>query len=204
MSYSAKAYLNALLALLPNGKLWDDLRVEGSGLYEILDAVSQTFARFDAACDDLRNELDPRYTHQLLSDWELFAGLPDECAVGLASTLQTRHFDLVSKLTNPGGQTPAFYVALASSMGYSIQIVNYKPFVCGFGQCGIDQLMDYGHAVRDYWSIKVLGPRVTYFECGVSECGIDPLTKIDVATDLECRIQHINQAHKVLNFIYEA
>ena len=204
MSYTASDYLQALLNYLPHGKLWDDLRVPGSGLYELLDACAQTFARFDNRCDDLRLELDPRYTIQLLNDWEAFAGLPDECAVGLATTLQTRHFDLVSKLTQPGGQTPAFYISLATAMGYTIQIINYKPFVCGFSQCGIDQLMDYGHQVRDYWSIKIFGPRVTYFHCGESECGIDPITKIDLAEDLECRIRHIARAHKILNFIYEA
>ena len=89
-------------------------------------------------------------------------------------------------------------------MGYSIQIVNYRPFVCGLSQCGVDALMDYGHNIRNYWSIKVLGPRVTYFRCGESECGIDPITKIALAQDLECRINRINQAHKILNFIYEA
>ena len=204
MSHPAADYLQGLLALLPQGKLWDDMRQPGSGLYEIFDAVAQTFGRFDQRCDDLRNELDPRYTHELLSDWEAFAGLPDPCAVGLASTLQTRRADLVSKLTTPGGQTPAFYIALATAMGYTIQIVNYVPFVCGMGQCGVTPLMSYGHQVRDYWTIKILGPRVTYFRCGESECGIDPITKIDIAQDLECRINHINQAHKVLNFLYEA
>lgn len=203
MSETSANYLSALLALLPRGRLWDDLRQPGSGLYEILDACAQTFGRFYQRCDDLRTELDPRYTIELLDDWEAFAGLPDPCAVGLATTLQTRHADLVSKLTRPGGQTPAFYIALAATMGYTIQIVNYRPFVCGLSQCGVNQLMDYGHQVRDYWSIKVLGPRVTYFRCGESECGIDPITKIDVATDLECRINRLNQAHKILNFIYE-
>ena len=197
-------YLAALLALLPNGKLWDDLRQPDSGLYEILDACAATFARFDSRCDDLRNELDPRFTRELLNDWEALTGLPDPCALGMADTLQTRRADLVSKITRSGGQTEASYLALASAMGYTIEIVNYRPFVCGLSQCGVDNLMDYGHNIRDYWSIRVLGPRVTYFRCGESECGIDQLTKIDVAADLECRINRINQAHKILNFIYEA
>jgi len=203
MSNSAADYLQSLLNHLPNGKLWDDLRQPGSGLYEILEATAQTFGRFDAACDALRVELDPRYALQLLNDWEAFAGLPDPCAVGVADTLQTRRADLVTKLTSPGGQTPAFYIALAAAMGYSITITNYHPFVCGISQCGIDALMSYGHAVRGYWAITVLGPRVTYFRCGESECGVDPITKIDVAADLECRINRINQAHKILIFIYE-
>ncbi|WP_026601697.1 YmfQ family protein [Methylomonas sp. 11b] len=202
MTALAADYLESILAHLPHGKLWDDLRLPGSGVYEILAAVAEEYARLDARADQLRNELDPRYTNELLADWEAYADLPDPCAAGINTTLQERRLALVSKLTFTGGQSRAFYLALATAMGYSITITEYQPFVCGISQCGIDQLWSYGHAIRHHWSVTVLGPRVTYFRCGESECGIDPITKWVEATDLECRFKRLNEAHRNLHFIY--
>jgi|APLak6261664116_1056043.scaffolds.fasta_scaffold25499_2 uncharacterized protein YmfQ (DUF2313 family) len=200
----ANDYLQALLAHLPTGKLWNDLRLPGSGVHEILAAVAEEFARIHVRADQLRNELDPRYTTELLSDWEAYAGLPDPCAVGVNATLQERRLALVSKLTYTSGQSRAFYQGLATAMGYDIEITEYQPFVCGLSQCGIDALWSYGHAVRHHWTVTVNGPRVTYFRCGESECGIDPITKWVAADDLECRFRRLNEAHRNLHFIYQA
>ncbi len=201
---SADDYRYLLLALLPNGKLWDDLRQPGSGLYEILDACAQEFARVHARGIDLRNELDPRYTVELLPDWEAFVATPDKCSAALVTTLQERRAAMLAKLTYKGGQTKQFYLDLATSLGYSITIDEYKPFVCGLSQCGIDQLWSGGHSVRHHWTVTVHGPRVTYFRCGESECGVDPLMKYVAAEDLECRFRKLNQAHRNLHFSYEA
>jgi len=200
---TADDYLQTLLAHLPIGRLWDDLRQPGSGVYEILASIAQEYARVDARAEALRNELDPRYTTELLNDWEAYAELPDPCALGVNTTLQERRAALVSKLTFTAGQSRAFYLSLASAMGYTITIQEYKPFVCGLSQCGVDQLLAYGHKVRHHWRVLVHGPRVTYFRCGVSQCGIDPITKISIAQDLECRFRHLNQAHRNLHFTYQ-
>ncbi len=199
---TADDYLHLLLSFLPNGELWDDLRRPGSGIYEILKAVAQEYARVDARAQDLRIELDPRYSVELLKDWEDFTGLPDPCSSGLVTTLQERQQAVVTKLTVKGGQTKQFYINLATALGYTITIVEYKPFVCGLSQCGVDQLMG-GHDVRHHWRVRVTGPRVTNFRCGQSQVGIDPITKISKAEDLECRFKKMNQAHRNLHFTYE-
>jgi len=199
---TADDYLTALLAHLPYGKLWDDLRQPGSGIHAIMQALAEEFARVDNRAETLRLDLDPRYTSDLLFDWENFAELPDICSALVNTTLQERRLALVAKLTYTGGQSRAFYVALANAMGYAIEITEYTPFVCGFSQCGIDALWEGGHKIRHHWSVTVLGPRVTYFRCGESECGIDPITKFVAADDLECRFRDINQAHRILHFVY--
>ena len=194
-------YLAQCLALLPRGLAWTQQL--GSNLSWLLQAWSDEFSRVDDRCNDLVNEADPRTAYELLPDWERVAGLPDPCAIGTNTTLQERRMALVSKLTSIVDQSRASYIALAETMGYSIQIVEYQPFMCGLSQCGVSQLMSLGALIRHYWTVVILGPRVTYFRLGESECGIDPIVKLSVAADLECRFRSLNQAHRVLNFLYE-
>lgn len=199
---TAADYLQALLDLLPNGPLWDDLRLPGSGLYELLAAIAEEFARVDTRLRRLRNEMDPRYAFELLGEWEDFAGLPDPCTHAKATTLQERRAAVVSKLTYRAGQSRAFYLGLAAALGYSITIVEYKPWVCGVSRLGTDILCG-GHNVHQHWRVRVHGPRIARFRTGTSQCGIDLLTKISRAYDLECRFKRLNQAHHVLHFTYE-
>ncbi|BBL69686.1 YmfQ family protein [Methylogaea oryzae] len=199
---TATDYLELMLSLLPNGQLWDDLRQPGSGVYELLSALAEEFGRVDARARQLRSEMDPRYATELLREWEDFAGLPDPCTNAKAVTLQERRAAVVSKLTYRAGQTKAFYVGLATALGYSITIIEYAPWVCGLSRLGTDTLCG-GHNVRQHWRVRVHGPRVGRFRTGTSQCGIDLLTKISRAYDLECRFKRNNQGHRNLHFTYE-
>lgn len=195
---TASAYLAQLQALLPLGSAWQ--RNAAATLTRLLGALAEELARVDARADDVINESDPRSTLELLADWERVCGLPDACGAELATTLQERRATVLTKLTSLGGTSKAYFLALATAMGYTIEIDEFRPFVAGLNRCG-DRL-NGGHAVRYQWRVRVVGPRYTPFRAGVSQCG-DLLGKITRAEDLECKLKRLKPAHTNLIVSYE-
>jgi uncharacterized protein YmfQ (DUF2313 family) len=122
---TAAEYLAQLQALLPPGAAWR--RDAGSALTEFLAALAEELARIDQRVDALLDEADPRTTTELLTDWERVAGLPDACT-GPLPTLAQRRAALVARLTSIGGQSRAYFIALAASLGYTVTITEYRPY----------------------------------------------------------------------------
>lgn len=198
MGLSAAAYRTQLQALLPPGQAFP--RDPAATLSKLLEAFAAEFARIDLRADQLLDESDPRGALELLEDWERVCGLPDSCSAALATTLQERRAAVVALLTAQGGSSRAYFVALASSMGYAVEIDEFRPFIAGINRCG-DQLTG-GHSVRYQWRVRVTGPRFTPFRAGASQCG-DLLGKIARADDLECKLKRLKPAHTNLIVSYE-
>lgn len=191
-------YLAMLQDLLPRGAAWP--RDPDATLTKLLDALATGFVAVDRRGDDLLRESDPRETYELLEDWERAFGLPDPC-LDLSNTLQERRQDLLERVTGIGGQSVAYFLAVAASIGYDdVTITEFRPFVCGVSRCG-DRL-NGPHEIRYLWVMRVPGPRVTRFRTGASQIG-DRLGEIDRATDLECLIRRLAPAHTNLLFSYE-
>lgn len=124
MAMTRAQHREQLRALLPPGRALED---GGSGtLTELLDALAQECGRVDDSADSLVDEADPRTTYELLSDWERIAGLPDPC-VGTPGTIEQRRDALVQRLTSRGGQSPAYFIALAQSLGYAVTVTEFQP-----------------------------------------------------------------------------
>lgn len=194
----AAAYLAQLQALLPPGKAWP--RTATATLTKLLSAWAEELARVDSRAGNLLDECDPRTAFEMLPDWERICGLPDSCSAELATTLQERRAAVVAKLTAIGGNTKAYFVALATAMGYAVEIDVFRPFVTGLSRCGAP--LNGGHAVRYIWRVRVVGPRYTAFRTGASQCG-DLLGKIVRAEDLECKLKRLKPAHTNLIVSYE-
>lgn len=192
------AYLAQLQALLPPGDAWP--RAASAMLTQLLGALAEELARIDARALAAIDETDGRATLELLADWERVCGLPDPCSAGVATTLQERHAAVVAKLTAQGGASKAYFMALAESMGYTLEIDEFRPFITGLNRCG-DRL-NGGHSVRHQWRVRVTGPRYTPFRTGASQCG-DLLGKLARATDLECKFKRLKPAHTRLTVSYE-
>lgn len=205
-----KSYLGLLQDLLPPGPAW--IRDMDALLTRILNVAAGELARVHARAINLLNEADPRTASEMLPDWERVCGLPDTCNA-TASTIQERRAAVHQKWTSRGGQSNQYWKEIADRLGYEIEITEFRPFICGASECGAGIFdgpyskrsvgLTNDHDIRFYWSIKVLGPRVTWFQCGASECGIDPLAKISRAEDLECQIKRLMPAHTELIFAYE-
>lgn len=112
-------YREALAALLPTGPAWP--RQPDGVLMQFLEALAVELERLDQRAAQLHAETDPASVTELLADWERVVGLPDPC-VTAAQTLAERRLALEGRLTAVGGQSRAFFIALASRLGYSVTI----------------------------------------------------------------------------------
>ncbi len=191
---TAEDYAAQLRQLLPQGWAWPD--DPGAVLQRLLAGFGGALSRTHDRALALLREAHPETALELLPEWEREVGEPDDCA-GPAQGLQLRRQRVVQKLTARGGQSRQFYVELAASLGYEIEIREYRPFVCGLSQAALDVLAGTAE-VRFVWSVFVLGPRVTWFRAGASQAGLDPLARIDRAEDLECMLQRAAPAHTLL------
>lgn len=198
--HSAEAYQAQLAALLPRGRAWP--REGGSTLMRLLHAEADELARIDGRAADLFEETDPRSTLELLTDWERVAGLPDNC-IPAPDSIAERRAALLARLTGQGGQSRAYFIDLAASMGYAVTMDEFAVFAAG--SLAGDDLNDddWAHA----WRVNVLPPAVdtgigftiTYFTAG-SDAG-ERLAGFG-SLDLECVISRARPAHSVVLFSY--
>ena len=118
LRHSGDDYAEALGNLLPTGAAWD--RDPNGALGLLISALGQVWGDVDGrALDLLQIETDPRFTLELLGDWERAFGLPDPC-IPVVQTLPERRAALVQKMTLQGGQSRAFFIVIAASLGYAI------------------------------------------------------------------------------------
>ncbi len=193
MGMTAAYYLSQLQKLLPRGPAWPT--EDEAALTKLLHAFADELARVDARAEDLVEEADPRTTAELLSDWERAFGLPDPCA-STPDTTSERLAALVAKVTNVSGQSPRFYIDLAASLGYTITITEFKPFVAG-GEAG-DELTNGDWIFA--WQANAPETSITAFVAGDGTAG-DPLR--DWGNDLlECALTRLKPAHTNVLFAY--
>jgi len=196
MARSAQDYLDQLQALLPAGSAWP--RDPDAVLTQLLGGLAEEFARLDGRVSELFEEADPRFTHELIGDWERVLGLPDPCTA-TATTLAARQLIAWRKLAFQAGQTPAFYIALAASVGMEIEIYEFDPDVDDWDG-SLTALIGSGKW-RFVWRVHVLtATDFTLFRVGTSAVG-ERLVE-GGAVDLECMIQAARPAHTRVIFSY--
>ncbi len=192
---TAADYLEQLKTLLPPGQAFP--REAGTTLHDLLDGMSIELARVDARAEALPVEANPASTNELLSDWERVVGLPDKCSGVLEQTLQGRKNALLAKLSSTGGQSPAYFIELASALGYAVTIEEYRPFRAGRSYAG--DLLTNGPWVFT-WLIRAPETSVITFRAGASAAG-ERLRTWGNDT-LECKINQLKPAHTIALFAY--
>jgi uncharacterized protein YmfQ (DUF2313 family) len=193
-----QAYARQLQQLLPRGAAFD---IQNDSTHAaILLAVAAELARVDARAIDLADELDPRTAFETLTDWERILGLPDECTAGTAQTIAERQQAAAQKLIARGGQTAAFYVAIAAALGYPATVSEYRVARSGTLRSG-DRLC--GEAWAYAWELIVStsnpAPSIV-FRSGISHAGDRLVSRISNA--LECAINRAKPAHTIVIFTY--
>jgi uncharacterized protein YmfQ (DUF2313 family) len=123
MPIDATAYSRQLMALLPPGVVWN---LEAtSKLSAFFTALAQELARVDARAAALINESDPRTVSELLPEWEAMLGLPDPC-VSVDQTTAERLRGVLAKYIAQGGQSLAYFIAVAAALGYTVTLTEYR------------------------------------------------------------------------------
>ena len=214
---SGSDYAQAFLKLLPHGQAWP--RHPLSTLALTCEGLCDYWGFVDGrAADLLERESDPRATVELLPDWERNWGLPEPCISHPPTAMDERRLWLVTKMTLLGGQSRAFYIGIASRLGYEIEIQEYAPYMTGVSRCGDTRNVYIGDGMghkdpfykwqlgppemRFYWTVHVNALKLIYFRCNSSQTGVDRLLAILVAPDLECIFDQIAPAHTKIIYDY--
>lgn len=122
-----------------------------------------------------------------IDDWEQELGLPDPC-LPVQSGLAARRAAVQAKDNDQGGFTPAYFICLARSVGYEIDISEPRNFEFGHSAFGDDDELS-NVILQDFWVIHVGGSTVRQFEFGLSQFGVDRLTDFNTALSIECLIE---------------
>lgn len=182
-------------ALFPRGAAWTtDSDAE---LVAFQHALADCFASVHAVLALLSEvESDPNQTTLLLPDFERALGLPDPCTPA-GATLQQRRAALLSKMAQIGGQSKAYFIAVAAALGFTITITEFRPFRASASAAGDNaNSQDWLFA----WQVNAPAQTVSYFRAGQSAAG-EPLAAWGNAT-LECVIRRLAPAHTTVIFAY--
>lgn len=192
MGMTSADYLQHLQALLPQGPAWP--RDADADLTKLLTALADEFSRLDAKAERVIDEEDARSTSELLADWERVAGLPDVCT-GALSTISARRSALVARLTNLGGQSRQFYIAIAAALGYAITISEFRPYQVNSKVndplCGVQWIF--------VWQVNAAQNTVRRF--AVNSQVSESLASWGNIL-LECAISRLKPAHTKVQFAY--
>lgn len=178
------AYTQQLKALLPPGELW---KLTGDAVNSAtLGAMAAEFGRVHARGDVVIDESDPRTADETLDQWEEMLGLPDTAIVDIPDTTGERQRAVTQKYISQGGQTAAYYTAVAAACGYTVTIDDsYRLGVayCGRARCP-DPLNGEGWAY--VWKVVVSAIAPTALS----------------TTELEAIITRAAPAHTIVIFEY--
>jgi uncharacterized protein YmfQ (DUF2313 family) len=192
--YSDADYLAMLQALAPRGRAWPrdpDALQTGT-----LAALAPTYTRNGARAAALISDAFPVAPVELLPEWEASLGLPDPCA-GVSPTIQARQQQVAARFIAGGGQSIAFFVAFAATLGYPITITEFAPFRVGVSHAGDPA---YGTAWAHAWQVNAPTFTIEYFQAGHDAAG-EPLASWG-NTVLQCELQRLAPAQTTLMFSY--
>jgi uncharacterized protein YmfQ (DUF2313 family) len=128
---------NALLGLLPQRLFRREL---DSPIVKLVSALAVEFARIQERLGDLRGEVLPSQTEELLDEWEETLGLT------ASGTDDDRRAVIGAKLLDSAGHAKPDLIEMATALGHEhIQFARYQPFYAGSGRAG-DAL------TNDWWS----------------------------------------------------
>lgn len=122
--YSVQDYTAALQALLPRGLAWP--RDSSATLTATFAGLAPSFQRVNADANQLLVDAFPATVDDVLEEWNATLGLPGIYGY-TGADLPTQQRQVVAALIDSGGQSAAYFIALAASLGLSIQISGYRP-----------------------------------------------------------------------------
>ncbi len=175
--HTSAQWREMLKAYLPRGAAWTV--PAGSAFEGLLWGLAEEFARAEARLVQLIEEADPLTTDELIDEWEGVFGLPDGC-FATPSGLAERQLAVTQRMVTAGGQSALYFRELASAIGYTIEIVEFRAARIG-DRIGVHL---FSSAWAFAWGVRIL-------VAGPAEL------------DLECLIRRHAPAHTTVFFIHE-
>jgi uncharacterized protein YmfQ (DUF2313 family) len=207
---SGDDYAQAFLSLLPQGQAWP--RHAESTLVRACTGLNEFWGFVDGrAADLLERESDPRFTIELLPDWERAWGLPDPCLPS-ATTIGERQRMLVMVMTWLGGQSRTYFEKVMEWLGFTVTIKEFAPFMAGVSQVGDTRPSPHENfrwyigppEMRFYWSAEVGSVGLVWFRAGSGQAGVDHHLEFRVPQELLCLLNRWKPAHTGLVFDFSS
>ena len=187
-------FLRVFHDLMPEGEVWP--RDDAAFQNKVLMTLMGTWRRLAARDGNLLVDSFPPLTRELLPEWELTLGLPDECTP-LNPTVAQRVAAVAAKIVGRGGQSITYFIAVALALGFTITVQEFAPFRAGISHAGDP---DYGEAWAHTWRIHAPATTVIYFRAGLSVAG-DPLATWGNA-QMQCVLSKIAPGQTIVQFAY--
>ena len=124
-AYLVPDYVAAFQALMPRGRAWP--RDPDTAQTATLTGLAKSYETSNAAANALQVQAFPASAVAMLSEWESALGLPGIYGVTPGSTTG-RQQAVVAALTDTGGQSKPYLIALAASLGFVITITDFVPW----------------------------------------------------------------------------
>lgn len=196
MSRSAEDAHQELMALLPPG--WIMPRPgDGSLLGAILAAPARMFAEIEAVAEEMIEQIDPRTATHTLDDFERVLG-PDPCGRDTAGmSVAQRQLLAHQRWTARGGQSIAYFVAVAARRGVAITV--YEPRVSRAGKFRAGRRL-VNHPEQFTWVVRLRLGAWRNFRAGRNTSG-QRLYSFDLS-DIECDIRRLAPEHTQVVFHY--
>ena len=194
MSRTSTEALADVMQLLPSGFAWP--ADQDSVMAQFLTPLAAMLSIFEASAEALLTETDPRDADHLLADYERVLGPdPDGRDTG---PLSQRRLVAWQRWTAGGGQSIAFFQALAATFGQTITIEEFQTSMCGRMVCGGVLAPTPAQFV---WRVTLPASEVIPAICGAAICGNAALGTI-VPSPLIGPITRHAPAHTVPVFAY--
>lgn len=194
---SAADYADVLRKLLPRGRVWtrEDEGVQAA----VLDALGVAAQDIDSSALTLIAAAFPATADQLLPEWDETLGLPDACFGPFANDDENRQ-QVVAKLISTGGQSIPYFVSLALTLGYDIEITEFAIHTVISPVTVPIAGLDWPYT----WKVQIIGtPGVQWHtvdgpvEQALSFLGTTPTEQV-----VECLLKRYAPAQTVLIFQY--
>jgi uncharacterized protein YmfQ (DUF2313 family) len=114
------------MALLPTGPVWP--RDRAGVLYRTVRGLTGVHWQAWRRVHDLLNESDPRTIYETIRMWEIDCGLPDPCLENPPTSIDGRRAAIIAKRQMGATTRPVDFIALADTLGYEIEITEFRPF----------------------------------------------------------------------------
>jgi uncharacterized protein YmfQ (DUF2313 family) len=170
------------------------LDTSASGLGRLISSLAPALDAANAEAAELLNEAAALAANELLPAWEVSYGIEADVYIPLPSRITL----LLARIRARGGLSRQYFIDLAATLGYTITIGEFVPFMAGWGLCGATL---YVGGVVNVWNVSTSqNPGWRTFEVGVSRAG-DCLAA-NISTLLETLFNELKPAHTFVFFTY--